>query len=207
MSTTVSLLEVKSDFDDLQKDDIYSASSEIINAVKYMSDTIDDFKNFFSPHKLKTYFYIEKTVEKVLKLLNLKYRKNNVKVVSDIEPLKLYTYENELVQVLLNILNNAADAFKTDASDENLVFITIKSVNNKTYIDIKDNAGGIPDDIINRVFEARFTTKHNSNGTGIGLYMSKKIIEQSMEGDIKVENNRFTHNSNNYKGACFSISY
>jgi len=205
VSANIGVLEIKSEFDDFQKEDITIASSSIMNAVTYMSDTIDDFKNFFNTEKIKTYFYIKKTVEKTLKLIQSKYKNSDIEVVQNIEEIELYACENELLQVLLNILNNSADAFIKSTIEKRLVFIDIKKVKNKISIIIKDNAGGIDKNIVDKIFQARFTTKESNNGTGIGLYMSKKIIQESFGGSLIANNELFQYNNIKYKGACFKV--
>ena len=205
VSMNIGALEVKSDFDDLEKEDITNTSAAIMNAVTYMSDTIDDFKNFFNSNKIKQYFYIETTIEKILKLIQSKYKNNDIEIIQTIEKIELYSYENELVQVLLNILNNAADALDESKIEKKLVFIDIKKIDEKISIVIKDNAGGIDESIIDKVFQARFTTKEQSNGTGIGLYMSEKIIKESFSGTIFVCNESFEYNNTPYKGASFKV--
>jgi len=111
-----------------------------------------------------------------------------------------------LIQVIINLLNNSRDELiKKDLDFEKLIFINVSSTKEKISIEIKDNAGGIPEDIINRVFEPYFTTKNQSKGTGIGLYMSREIICKSMNGEIFVKNSTFDYNGKTYTGAVFKI--
>ena len=206
ISTQITGLEFKSEYGELKKEDIHAVTSNVMDTIKYMSETIDDFKNFFSPKKLKKHFYIDHTVDKLMKLISSKLKNGSIRVIQDISTIELYTYENELVQVLVNILNNASDALMESNIEEKLIFIDVSYDKNISTIVIKDTAGGIPNDIIDKVFDSRFTTKENTNGTGIGLYMAKKIIENSLNGSIVVKNENFTHNENNYSGACFTIT-
>jgi PAS domain S-box-containing protein len=205
ISTNISSLQLKYDLENLKADDIDKTTSSIMNAIDYMSATIDDFKNFFNPNKQKSRFKINTTFEKIFNLLKSKFRKHSILLINEIEPITLHNYENELVQVLINILNNAADALEDSHHEVKLIFIKTYKENENIYISIKDNAGGISNQIIDKVFEARFTTKEKKNGTGIGLYINKKIIEESLKGTITVKNESFIYEDNEYKGANFTI--
>ena len=116
------------------------------------------------------------------------------------------SFENELIQVLINILNNARDELiKKDKDYEKLIFIDVLKNQKNLLVQIKDNAGGIPTDIITRIFEPYFTTKNQSQGTGIGLYMSREIISKSMNGEINTKNVTFEYEGKSYEGALFEI--
>ena len=113
--------------------------------------------------------------------------------------------ENEFIQVLLNIINNAIDAL-SDTEGEKYIFISDNLENDDLYtIKIKDNAGGIPENIIDRIFEPYFTTKHQSQGTGIGLYMSEEIVKNHLNGTLSVENDTYEYEGISYVGAKFII--
>ena len=117
----------------------------------------------------------------------------------------LHGYKNELLQALMNIVSNAKDALsKLDKQPHKCIVFEVSQTKNKIKILIKDNAGGIDESIISKVFEPYFTTKHQSQGTGIGLYMTHIIIN-NMQGHIKVENVQFEYKKESYQGACFII--
>ena len=115
--------------------------------------------------------------------------------------------ENEFLQVIINILNNSKDEFERKEFEKKYIFIDTKITQDEIIISIKDNAGGIEKEVINRVFEPYFTTKFKSKGTGIGLYMSKEIIEKHMNGNISVKNENYLYKENNYAGANFLIIF
>ncbi len=154
-----------------------------------MSATIDDFRNFFNPDKTKRYFTIKECIEHSLELTKYLLEKKGVDVyiIADKEML-LYSYFNELSHVFLNIIKNSKDALLQNNTEEKKIFIISKKSKGFAIISIIDNGGGIPRDIKNKIFEPYFTTKHKSSGTGIGLYMSKQIIEKHFHGIIKCEN-------------------
>ena len=154
-----------------------------------MSQTIDDFRNFFKPNKEKQAFSIEEALQQTIFLIDDSFKSNNIKIENMIsDDVIIYGFESELSQVLLNMLTNSKDAFlETEIKNP---FITIKTKKTKTHIQIliADNAGGINESIIHKIFEPYFTTKESYNGTGLGLYMSKMIIEQNMQGQLSVQN-------------------
>jgi C4-dicarboxylate-specific signal transduction histidine kinase/ABC-type amino acid transport substrate-binding protein len=173
---------------------------------QYLSKTIEDFRNFFNPNKLVQYFDIKDCIEKSLYLVDSRLKKYNIEVIKDMENIKVKTLESELVQILLNILNNAIDAIESNKISRPVICINTYKENDSLIIEIKDNAGGIPKNIINRILEPYFTTKHKSQGTGIGLYMSNEIITKHLKGKILVSNCTFLVDENHYKGALFTLS-
>ncbi len=154
-----------------------------------MSKTIDDFRNFFKPNKEKHDFSIQAAIQQTIFLIDDSFKSNSIKIKIEISnDVKIHGFESELSQVLLNIITNSKDAFlETKIKNPS---INIRTKRNETNIQIliSDNAGGIDDHIINKIFEPYFTTKNSYNGTGLGLYMSKMIIEQNMHGQLSVQN-------------------
>jgi len=189
----------------LSDESFYDASNRINASAHYLSKTIDDFRNFFSPDKVKNKFLIKSTFSTVFDLLQAQFKTKDIKIVKQIENIELFNYENELIQALINILNNARDELIKKDDENRFIFIDVNKVNDKAYIIIKDSAGGIDDDILNRIFEPYFTTKHKAQGTGIGLYMTEEIITKHMMGEIKVTNEEFIYQDNKLKGAKFKI--
>ncbi|RXK04193.1 transporter substrate-binding domain-containing protein [Halarcobacter bivalviorum] len=174
---------------------------------QYLSKTIDDFRNFFNPNKEKTTFQIDSCINKSLYLITSKINSSKIELIKEMEDTTISTLESELTQVLLNIFNNAIDALNQKKIENKLIFIEAKKQNDNIFISIKDNAGGVPKEIRNRIFEPYFTTKHKSQGTGIGLYMSSQIITKHLNGSIKLENEEFTFDNKIYKGANFKIIF
>ena len=162
--------------------------------IEFMSHTIDDFKNFFRIDKKKTIFSAKNAVQKVLSIQSATLKGNNITVKLRGKDFSINGYESEFKQVILNITNNAKDALLDKRNENRKIEITLKS----DTITIKDNANGIPQNIINKIFEPYFTTKHQSQGTGLGLYMTNRIITQSMQGSIKVENTSFVYQDKEY---------
>ena len=156
--------------------------------IKNMSNTIDDFRNFFNANKPVENFLVSSCVDDALVMLKGTLDRNDIKI--DIKSQKnvfVYGHQSELTQVFMNILVNAKDALKNSNIKNKKIQISIKSNKKSAIIDIKDNAELIKDNVMERIFEPYFTTKHKSSGTGLGLYMSKMIVEH-MKGEIIAEN-------------------
>lgn len=179
--------------------------NNITNSVKYMSKTIDDFRNFYNNKLEKKEFSIKNSIEKSLVLLSSKLMKNNVIIIKNIEDIEILGYENELIQVYMNILNNAMDSLENLKDEIKIIKITGRIEGNKAYIEFLDNAGGINEEIIDKIFDSHFTTKDEIKGTGIGLYMSRIIISKA-KGELNVFNKTFDFKERSYKGANFIIT-
>ncbi|WP_428023452.1 sensor histidine kinase [Arcobacter sp.] len=207
ISTTATGLKLQKELDMLEDDFLVKSLGEINTSVQYLSATIDDFRNFFKVNKEKSTFYIKSPLNKAISLVFAQYKNLDIQIIENIEDVEITNYHNELIQVLINLLNNAKDELiKKDTNIKRFIFISTKINKENLVIEIKDNAGGIPNNIINRIFEPYFTTKHKNQGTGIGLYMSEEIIKNHMKGTISCDNTIYTYDSKEYKGALFKIT-
>ncbi|XPV69238.1 MAG: sensor histidine kinase [Halarcobacter sp.] len=189
---------------DINEEELKDLIENIINSVKYMNETISDFQNYFKPNKLEKCFYLEDTIKKVEKLLLPQCKTHNIELIKYIENVTLCSFENELIQVLINLIKNSVEQL-SNISEDRFIIINIFSQDENTIIEVKDNGGGIPSTIIDKVFDSYFTTK-GDNGTGIGLYLSKEIVEKHLNGHIKVENSNFLYDNKEYCGACFTLT-
>jgi len=190
----------------LDKESLSKIVEESKTLTKSMSKTIDDFSNFIKNDKQKITFNIKDNIDKNLKILNASIRTHHITTVLDIkEDIQLNSYPNELTQVFINLINNAKDALKEHDIKNRYIFITTYLEDNKLVLKIKDNALGINKEIIDKIFEPYFTTKHQSQGTGLGLYMSHKIIAESMKGSISAHNIEFDYEGEKYTGSEFVI--
>jgi len=179
----------------------------IVKNANYLSKTIDDFSSFIKDDKKKQSFFLKEHIDKNLGILSGTFKINHINLVLDINTtIELVTFENELTQAFINIINNAKDVLNEKDIEEKLIFIKTYRDKKNVYLSIKDNEGGIPESIINRVFEPYFTTKDKQQGTGLGLYMVRQIIVESIKGEILVQNVSFKHLEKNYTGAEFIIS-
>ncbi|QKJ22130.1 PAS domain-containing protein [Poseidonibacter lekithochrous] len=206
ISTLSTGMKLKKELDVLSSDEFYEAMDNINNTTQFLSQTIDDFRKFFQHNKDKTEFLINDVFDKTLKIVSAQFTNHDILIIKDISDTQVLALENELLQVLINILNNARDALLEKREDKRLIFINVYEEKEDLIIKIKDNASGIPLDIIDKVFEPYFSTKHQQQGTGIGLYMSEEIVTKHLDGKIEVENVEYSYESEEYKGAEFTIS-
>ena len=191
---TVSLLCVaitnKFNNSNLSKDYLNEWLLKINKQIDFMSQTIDDFRNFYKPQEEFKRISIKESILKIVSLLNTDFKGNGIDIKIDIEDsIYLICLENQLKQALINILLNAKDAIKNNNIENGEIFISVKKNKSSVEILIEDNGGGIDDkEILKSIFDLYFTTKKESHGTGIGLYMTKIIIEQNLGGKIKAKN-------------------
>ena len=209
ITTISSNIKLRSEYEQLEDYDIESDMNIIMQQAQYLSKTIDDFRNFIKNTKDAQKLSLKETIEKTLSILHSAMVNNSINVISDLKDDKnIDGYENELIQSFINIINNSKDALKEHVkNDEKLIFINTIKEDSSLIITIKDNGGGIPDNIIHRIFEPYFTTKNKNVGTGIGLSMTYKMITERHNASIDVYNEEYTYNNKNYKGACFKITF
>lgn len=164
-----------------------------------MSNTIDDFRNFFKPNKHAEEFSIFQTLKSVSELLDASLSHNQIELqINCDEAIKVMGYQSELAQVLLNLINNAKDICVERKIGQPRIVVDVSQTATDTRIAVSDNGGGVPEEIMDKIYDPYFTTKEEGRGTGIGLYMSKMIIESNMGGHLA--------NQNTEEGSCFVIT-
>ena len=174
-----------------------------------MSMTLDDFKNFLALINQKVKFNIKECIDHSVELSKYLLEKENITVKLEIKDnVSLNTYYNELSHVFLNIISNSKDALcSTSNKDDRIIKIIVNKYKDKAVINLIDNGGGIQEDIVPKIFEPYYTTKYKSAGTGIGLYMSKQIVEKHMNGSISYKNivHKIKEDDINYNCSLFTI--
>ena len=207
ISTAASGVKVQKELEILNDEVFYDSMDAIVNNTDYLSKTIDDFNNFIKEDKQKEIFNLSQNIDRNLTILNGMIKVNHIETILNVDKsIELDNFGNELSQAFINIVNNAKDHLVEKDIKDKIIIISSYKQDNKVFLSIKDNAGGISEEIIDRVFEPYFTTKHKKQGTGLGLYMTRNIIVNSMKGDIKVKNCDFTYENHDYKGAEFIIT-
>ncbi len=201
ISTAATGIKLKKEIGDLSDEEFNSNLDYINDSTQYLSRTIDDFRNFFASNKEKVDFSIDLALNEAFNLVNVQFINNNIQVINKIENHSICGIQSELVQVLINILNNSRDELLKIEDNDRYIFIESFLKNDKVILEIKDNAGGIKAEIIDHIFEPYFTTKHQSQGTGIGLYMSQEIIIKHFEGSMHMENSTYKYEGKEYTGA------
>jgi signal transduction histidine kinase len=163
--------------------------TNITEYVHSLSETIDDFRNFFKPDKQKEKISLSSPINRALKIVETSMSSKNIDIDLDLQVEdELLIYQNEVMQVILNILKNSEDNFMEKNIDNPKIKISTSKENDSYIIEILDNGGGIPEDILPRIFDPYFSTKNEKNGTGLGLYMSKIIIEEHNNGELSAFN-------------------
>ena len=194
ISTIASGIKLRHKFKELKLEEIPRQMDEIVDKTQHLSQTIDTFRNFLKEKKEFNETVLQDTINGALKIIERSLKENSIvleKKLGEEKPLLITTVSNEISQVIINIVNNSMDAILENKIQDAWVRITLNQSNNNAIISIEDNAGGIPDEIILKVFEPYFTTKHQSQGTGLGLHMSYKIINESLNGKLSVKNGEF----------------
>ncbi len=183
--------------EEMEDEEITNTLTEISDTIIYLSNTIDDFQTYFHPDKELTKIEITELLQKTLSFVLPRLKDNHVKIdIKSKSNIIITTYMNELIQVILNLLHNSIDALIELNCKEQKINISVEDLDSNIFISISDNAGGIPEDVISRIFEPYFSTK-GKNGTGLGLYMSQMIIQKQFNGKLNVKSSP--------KGSIFSI--
>lgn len=207
ISTSATGMIMEKEYDILTDELFIENCNNINDNAQYLSQTIDDFKNFIKGERIKKSFCLKDNINSFLHLIDGKLKSNNIKIILDLDNhIQVNGYENELIQCLMNIVNNSRDALLELINDYRLIFISTFIKDDKIVIAIKDNAQGIPENVLPNIFEPYFTTKKESQGTGLGLHMTHSLIVEGMNGTIDAKNVSYQYNSNDEIGAEFTIS-
>jgi len=174
--------------------------NEMGGYVQFLSQTMTDFTTFYQPNKTKEMISINSPIEDALSMISSMLKAEGIELSIHYQTKKsLLLHKNEITQVVLNLLKNSYDNFKEEKTLNPKIEIETKEKDGKVFIQLSDNGGGIDDSILEKVFDPYFSTKDEKNGTGLGLYMSKMIIEEHHKGELKVINNK--------QGVCFNINF
>jgi PAS domain S-box-containing protein len=176
---------------ELDVESLDGTAKGILDLVMHMSHTIDDFRNFLRPETEKRQFNIRDTIVSAYALISESFKEHNILVnITEEDDVVVDGYPNQYMQVVMNLLNNAKEALVERQIGSPHIMIRIARQGDRSAVTITDNAGGIEEEDMDRIFELYFTTREGRNGTGIGLYMSKTIVEKSMQGRLSVRNTR-----------------
>ena len=207
ISTVSSGMLLKKEYGLLDDKEFRDNCIMIDNNVQFISKTIDNFRNFIDNDNNKKVFDLENAIEDFLNLVSALITNDHINIILNLEKdIKINGYENELIQCFINIFNNARTALNERKIEEKLIFITTSIEDNKVIITIKDNAQGISEEIMNKLFEPYITTKHQSQGIGLGLYITYNLIVDKMNGAIDIVNTVFTYNNKKYNGVEVTIT-
>ena len=209
ISISASSLKVKSEFDMLTKEEIAETSTAIVKQTEYLSNTIDNFRDFIKEDKTYANISIKEVLDNSLNLVYASLKNNFINLTLELDDdLIILGNKNELTEAFLNIISNSKDALKEKKEEDRFLFIKSKKLDeNRLELKFLDSGGGIDESIISKVLEPYFTTKHKSQGTGLGLAIVDKIVRERHKGVIEIYNEEFIHNQKQYKGVCFNIVF
>jgi signal transduction histidine kinase len=207
ISTSATSLALKKEFGVLTDEMLFKACETINESAQYLSATIDDFRDFIQGETYEEEFELQSFFSKTLNIVQASIKDNYINLdILPYENVKMFGALNLLIQVVVNIINNAKDILVEKFVEEKLIVIEVSHTNEKVIIKITDNGGGVPKEIKDKIFDAYFTTKHQSKGTGLGLNMAFNIIMNSFNGTLEVVNETFSHSNMEYVGASFIIA-
>ncbi len=207
ISTGATGMKLQKRYEVLKDEEFNKICDAINDNAQYLSKTIDDFKNFIKGDRVKEIFSLEENINSFIHLIEGSLKTNNIELILNLKKdIKINGYSNELMQCFINIFNNAKDALKENREQDRLIFLTTYSEKNTAVIKILDNGNGIPENIVDKIFEPYFTTKHQSQGTGLGLSMTYKFIVEGMNGTITANNKSFEYQHKKYKGSEIVIT-
>jgi len=198
ISSTSSALELKAELGKIDKEIVQKSSKNISKYAQHLSETIDDFRNFFKSNKEELESSYNSMITSVLAIVQVSIENKNISLILELNTQRRFTtYPNELKQVILNLIKNAEDVLIENKTKDAYIKLTTYSETNKEILEISDNAGGVSEEIVEKIFDPYFSTKLKKNGTGLGLYMSKIIVEDHCAGVLSVSNGK--------EGAIFTV--
>lgn len=183
---------IKADYDcgTLTPEELANEVNKVMNTIIFMSQTINEFSDFFSTDNVKKIFCISHGLTKVIAMIEASLSMKSIQLIVEQqeEGIAVEGYFNEYNQVLLNLISNAKDALLEQRVGQPVISVNIAREEGQAVVRVKDNAGGIPEDIIGQIFDPYFTTKGQGKGSGVGLYMSKTIIQEHFGGTLTAAN-------------------
>ena len=206
ISTIATGIKLQKEINLLNNDELVGNMELINKNAQYLSKTIDDFRNFIKGDRNIQDYNLTDTIINFTHIVESSIKNHNIKVILDLnDEIQIEGNSNELIQCLINLFNNSKDALVETKQNEPLILITTQIEENSILIKMKDNAEGIPEDILPKIYEPYFTTKHQSQGTGLGLHMTYRLITEAMNGKIETTNVEFKYENKLYKGVEFKI--
>jgi signal transduction histidine kinase len=190
-------IQMANEQNNLPKNYLNEKIDESYSQIEFMSETIESFKDFYAPKKNKQSFWLGNAVQKAINIILPSLQNSNIQLdFNVIKDYEVVAYENEYSQIVLNFLSNAKEIIHERNIVNPYIMIELDVKNNRSNLSVKDNGGGIKEEVISKIFDPYFSTK--SKSSGIGLYMSKAIVESHFNGTI--------HAFNTSKGACFEVN-
>jgi ABC-type amino acid transport substrate-binding protein/nitrogen-specific signal transduction histidine kinase len=207
ISTSATGVVMQKEYGILTDEQLIHFMDEINNSAQFLSQTIDDFRDLVKGDSLPESFNLTENLNRCLAIETPILKNNDIELIKHFDDsLELVSLPNALVQSMINIVNNAKDVLLEKVKDDRYIFISTYKANAHVVIEVKDNGGGIPENVIEHIFEPYFTTKHKEQGTGLGLNMTYTMITKDMKGKIEAMNQTYDYNDKVYTGAVFKIT-
>ncbi|MEA3498006.1 MAG: HAMP domain-containing sensor histidine kinase, partial [Campylobacterota bacterium] len=207
ISTGVTGMMIQKEHNILTDKVFFETCNSINSNTQYLLETIDNFGKFIKDNREKTIFNLSDEIDSFLHLVEGSIKICDIDVILNLQNgIQIDNHQNKLTQCLINIFNNAKDILEEKAINKKYIFISTMKKDKKAVIKIKDNGGGIAEKIIDKIFEPYFTTKHQSQGTGLGLHATYNLIVDGMGGTIEANNDRYEYKGEKYNGAEFTIT-
>ncbi|WP_419769172.1 MAG: sensor histidine kinase [Candidatus Marinarcus sp.] len=208
ISSSASGMVLKMEYNLFHQDEAKNELNLIVQTTKELSSTIDIFNKYFSKSESLEYFNVTDAINSNLQIMDSSMKSNHIDIIKRFkDDITIFGFKNEFAQAIMNIINNAKDVLlqNIDIKYRRLICIELYKDKANTIITIIDNGGGIDETILDKIFDPYFTTKDKTQGTGIGLYLSREIIVNHMKGELSVKNDKFIVDGAEYLGAKFSI--
>ena len=206
VSANASAIQIQMQLDSIESEAIVNYSNEIIKTTNTLSSVVDDFKEFFKPDTSTQFFNLSFVIQKTLRMLEGTFKFHDIKVIFEAKEISLHGYKCAIMYTMINLLSNALFALTKVKSDNRYIFIEVEETETNIKISVKDSANGIPQTISNRIFEQYFSTKNLYEGSGLGLYMTKEVVEKKLLGTIEFQNETYTFENKNLTGAKFTLT-
>ncbi len=186
ISTSIATIQVKKTLDILNEESFNRILERIENTVVHLSETINDFRDYFKPNKQQTLVHLPTLLNNSIDFLQIEMENLNIKYILNVDvEHEILLYKNEFLQVIINLIKNSIDSFQDKKNQNKFIQIDAHIQNKELQLSILDNAGGIEPNILNQIFDPYFSTK-SKNGTGLGLYMSQKITQERLHGSLQI---------------------
>jgi len=206
ISTSASSLQMQKDMGTMTDKTVEEMCENINNSAQDLSKIIDRFAKLFTDKGLREVLNLKEIIENYYNMIKTSFRENGITLICRLNDVSLLATQKDIVQILFTLFSNAKDILLINSVKDKVILIELFKNNDKIICSVQDSGGGIEEKNISKIFDPYFTTKHQSQGTGLGLYLVYEIVHTSLNGEIEVTNDTFTYENNDYYGAKFTIT-
>jgi DNA-binding response OmpR family regulator len=207
ISASSSAIQIQMQLENINNDSMFNHTNHIIATCNKLSNVVDDFKDFFKPDSNKEFFQTKEVIDKTTRLLEGTLEFYNIKLYCEVDDISMHGYKCAVMYSLINLLSNALDELIKIDYDKRYIFIDVKkNKDNELQIRVKDSANGINEEIVSSIFHEYISTKNLYEGSGLGLYMTKEVVQKKLHGTIVFKNSTYEFNNITLKGAEFTLT-